>query len=122
MNRVPMIALRASGFDEPFVIRLTALILVFILTFPALLSILKRVFSSRKRIKSRYSLDCYEDEDGVATEQAQKAYSVKVYECTALGFVSIGLIVSIILNVYSEIQPVVVSRWEDWFTFGSWVS
>ncbi len=116
-----MNALQASRLSEPVVIRLVALILIFLLTLPALYCSLKRAFSSRKRKKVEYFSRCYEDEDGTATEQAQKAYSTAVPKYTALVFTSIGFIVNIISNVYSEVEPVVTSRWEDWFTFGSWV-
>ncbi len=116
-----MSSLEDNSFSEPVVIRLTALILVFLLSLPAVLSILKRVCLVRKGKSVEYISGCYVDEDGVATEQVQKDYSVILPKYTALVFTSFGLIVSIISNVYSEVEPVVASRWEDWFTFGSWV-
>ena len=116
-----MISLQAHRLSEPVVIRLTALILVFFLTIPALFSISKQLFSNRRGKRVEYISNYYDDEDGVATQQAQKAYSTKSPKYSALTFTSIGLVVSIVSNVYSEVEPVVASRSEDWFTFGSWV-
>lgn len=103
------------------VVNLMALILISFLTVPSVYSISRRFYLGQKYKAIRSVSNDYEDEDGVATEEARMAYSAIKSKYMALASTLVGLIVNIITNVYSEIQPVPSSHLVHWFTFGSWV-
>ena len=105
----------------PAIISLTALILDFLLTFPSIYSISRRVYSGRKNIIIESTSKSYEDEDGVATEEAITVYSATIPKYIALASTLTGLVVNIITNVYTVVQPDARLHLEYWFTFGSWV-
>ena len=105
----------------PAVLSLATFILDFLLTLPAFYSISRCVYFGRKDQKNISIAGPYEDEDGVATDEAKATYSATVPKYLALASTLLGFAVNIITSVYTVIQPKTPSHLEHWFTFGSWV-
>ena len=114
--------LQAGVFSVPVIVSSVTLLLIFLLTLPSVYGTARRIYSGRHYQLDEPSVNSYEDEDGVATEEARKAYSAAIPKYMALASASSGLIVNIFTNVYSEAQPALPSRPEHWLAFGSWVS
>ena len=112
---------QAGALSVPVIASLTALILIFFFTLPSVYSISRRVYLGRQHEKVESASTFYEDEDGVATEEARKAYSATIPKYMALASTLSGLVVNITTIVFSEVQPDPPSHLEYWFTFGSWV-
>ena len=113
--------LYASVLSESVIVGLAALLSVFFLTLPSFYRIWRRLYQGRQQRKVQLTSQSYEDEDGIATEDARKAYSAAIPKYIALAGTSIGLVVNLFTNVYSEAQPTLPSRMEHWLAFGSWV-
>ena len=111
----------APLMSVPVIISLTALILVLFLTVPSIHSIARRPHFRPKDYQDDSISKTYEDEDGVASEEAEGAYSATVPKYIAMASTVIGLIVNVITNVYTVIKPDLRSHLGSWIIFGSWV-
>ena len=63
----------------------------------------------------------YEDEDGTATEETQKEFSVALPTYLALSSAIIGFLASVTNAVFTTIDPTVSLYTESWLIFGCWV-
>ena len=100
---------------------LTALVLIFSFTTPTLLRIFDRV---RSRSKAKGYDDVhklYEDEDGAATEETQKEFSVALPSYLALSSALIGCLASITNAVITTVPSIASLGVESWLILGSWV-
>lgn len=70
--------------------------------------------------KNGQSSELYEDEDGVATEESQKAYSVRIQNILATAIAVAGLGVSLAGAIRATLAGTNVITW--WFHFAIWVS
>jgi hypothetical protein len=77
-------------------------------------------FSSPSRSESSKT-GLYEDKDGVATEETQKAYSVKLQNIFATIFTTAGFAVSL-TNAVLATQNEEASTTDGWLQFSLWVS
>lgn len=96
-----------------------ALVLIVGLSLPAFLQILKRVRSSKLQYVDLS--DRYEDEDGVATEESEGAYSDFIPRLILILVSVIGTIdclASAILTTTRDALPLFV---EQWLQFITWV-
>ena len=101
------------------------------LTVPILMSflILYVVFDTVTRTRGISKSDgqesvsqLYEDEDGIATEESQKRYSVSIPRWTTLSGAGAGLLTSIAIallrTLFSGFRAATI---DHWLTLGSWV-
>ena len=107
--------------SPPRIASLTALVLTFLFTTPILFRIFERV-----RLRSKaYEYDdvhkLYEDEDGTATEETQKEFSVALPAYLALFSAFIGFLACVTNAVFITAFPIVGLCSESWLIFGSWV-
>ena len=98
----------------------TALGLIALLSIPSIHQYVRRIRST----KSQYVdlSDRYEDEDGVATQESEEAYSDFVPRLIVLLGAIIGCLdclVSAILTTTREALPLLI---EQWLQFVTWVS
>ena len=96
-----------------------ALVLIAVLSLPAILQILKRTRSSKLQYVDLS--DRYEDEDGVATRESEEAYSDVVPRLILILVSMIGTIdglASAILTTTRDALPLFV---EQWLQFITWV-
>ncbi len=100
---------------------LTALVLTFSLTIPTLLRIFDRVRSRSKVYTYDDVYKLYEDEDGAATEETQKEFSVALPTYLALSSAIIGFLASVTNAVITTILPILSLCTESWLMFGCWV-
>ena len=63
----------------------------------------------------------YEDEDGTATEETQKEYSVALPTYLALSSAIIGFLASLTNALFTTVFPIVNLCTESWLIFGCWV-
>lgn len=110
----------ASSHTKSQVVGAVGLGLVGISSIPALLGIYTRSFLCKgSGYDEVHAL--YEDEDGAATEESQKEYSVIVQRYLILTGAVIGLLLSIAASVLSTVHPGGMLFLENWLAFGSWV-
>ena len=107
--------------SAPMIASLTVLALTFLLTTPIFVKIFDRV-----RLRSNgYVYDdvdkLYEDEDGTATEETQKEFSVALPTYLAFSSAFIGFLASVTNAVFTTIDPTVNLYTESWLIFGCWV-
>lgn len=107
--------------SPPGIASLTALVLTFLFTTPILFRIFERV-----RLRSKvYGYDdvhkVYEDEDGTATEETQKEFSVALPAYLALFSAFIGFLASVTNAVFITAFSIVGLCTESWLVFGCWV-
>ena len=100
---------------------LIALVLTFSLTIPTLLRIFDRVRSRSKVYAYDNVHKLYEDEDGAATEETQKEFSVALPNYLALSSAIIGFLASVTNAVITTVFSMVGLCTESWFMFGCWV-
>ena len=100
---------------------LTALVLIFSFTTPTLLRIFDRVRSRPKANGYDDVHKLYEDEDGAATEETQKEFSVALPIYLAVSSALIGGLASITNAVITTVLPIVSLGVENWLILGSWV-
>ncbi len=100
---------------------LIALILVFITTVPTFLSFFNKAKSKANGDRYEDLHKFYEDRDGVATEESQKAFSVAIPKYIGFSSCVVGFLASIIIAVFTTIQTTRNSHVENWLIFGSWV-
>ena len=107
--------------SSPRIASLIALVLTILFTTPILLRIFDRV-----RLRSKaYGYDdvhkLYEDEDGTATEETQKEFSVALPTYLALFSAFIGFLASVTNAVIITAFSIVGLCTEIWLIFGCWV-
>lgn len=100
---------------------LIALLLVFLITVPTLLSFYNRVNMKAKGNGYEEVHKLYEDRDGVATEESQKAFSAAIPKYIALSGCVVGLLTSLVMAVFTSTRSMGDFFIENWLTFGSWV-
>ena len=100
---------------------LTALVLTFLVTIPILFRIFDRVRSRSKTYGYDDVHKLYEDEDGTATEETQKEFSVALPTYLALSSAVIGFLASVTNAVFITVFPIVSLCTESWLMCGCWV-
>ena len=100
---------------------LTAFALTFSFTIPILFRILNRVRSRSKAYGYDDIQKLYEDEDGTATEETQKEFSVALPTYLALSSAIIGFLASIANAVFTTAFARVGLCIESWLISGCWV-
>ena len=100
---------------------LTALVLTFSFTIPILFKIVNRVRLRSKAYGHGDVYKLYEDEDGIATEETQKEFSVALPTYLALSSAIIGFLASVTNAVFTTVFPIVSLCTESWLIFGCWV-
>ena len=97
-----------------------ALGLVALTTLPSLLSVYRTL--SPRKTSGYHDVDVlYEDGDGTATVDSQRAFSTIIPRSCALGGSLIGFLFSVIAAVLNTVNHEGVLGVESWLTFGSWV-
>ena len=110
---------RPSNFSA--IVALTALILVFFTSLPAFVRVLKRG-TLKAMVEVPYETSkLYEDEDGIATEEAQKGYTAAVPKYIALSCSMLGLSASMGIAVHTTVHPMLHLCLENWLSVGTWV-
>ena len=100
---------------------LTALVLTFSLTTPTLLRVYDRL-RSRSKVKGYDDVHrVYEDEDGAATVETQKEFSVALPIYLALSSALIGCLAAVTNAVITTVPPIRSLGVESWVILGSWV-
>ena len=100
---------------------LTALVLTFSFTTPTLLGIYNRP-RSRSQVKVYDDVHgLYEDEDGAATEETQKEFSVAIPTYLALSSALIGCLAAVTNAVITTVPRIASLGVESWVILGSWV-
>lgn len=100
------------------VLGLVSMMLIFLVTVPTLLSLVEKARSAVRTNGYEAVSKLYEDEDGTATEDTQKGYSVALQKFLIFLGSLLGLAASITIAVLATPRNPYV---EDWLTFGSWV-
>ncbi|MCJ1322534.1 hypothetical protein MMC15_007883 [Xylographa vitiligo] len=96
-----------------------ALGLVALTTLPSLLSVYRTL--SPRKTSGYHDVDVlYEDGDGTATVDSQRAFSTIIPRSCALGGSLIGFLFSVIAAVLNTVNHEGVLGVESWLTFGSW--
>lgn len=111
----------SSALHIVVIVNFAVLVLAFILAISAFLDFLKRFYTRRKYESADPVSKFYEDEDGVATEEALKQYSARIPRYLALASTLIGFVISTVLCALYEAQPSSSEHLAYWFTFGTWV-
>lgn len=111
----------AASFTLSAVAASIALILVFLITVPTLLSFYNRINTKAKGNGFDEVHKLYEDRDGVATEESQKAYSAAIPKYIALSACVIGVLASFVMAVFTSTHGMGDFFLENWLIFGSWV-
>lgn len=100
---------------------LTALVLTFSFTTPTLLRIYDRP-RSRSKVNGYDDVHrLYEDEDGAATEETQKEFSVALPIYLALSSALIGCLAAVTNAVITTVPPIASLGVESWVILGNWV-
>lgn len=104
---------------------LVALLVVFLITLPTLLSFYGRVKRKAKGNGNGYGYEevhkLYEDRDGVATEESQREFSAAIPTYIALSGCVVGFLASVVMAVFASIRSTGTLFVEEWLIFGSWV-
>jgi hypothetical protein len=102
---------------------LVALLLIFLITVPTLLSFYGRVKRKAKANGNGYEEvhKLYEDRDGVATEESQREFSAAIPTYIALSGCVVGFLASVVMAVFASIRSTGTLIIEEWLIFGSWV-
>ena len=100
---------------------LTALVLIFSFITPTLVRIFDRVRSRSKANGYDDVHKLYEDEDGAATEETQKEFSVTLSTYLALSSALVGCLASIANAVITTVPSIASLGVESWLILGSWV-
>ena len=107
--------------SSPVIVGLTALILVFLTSTPTFLRIFKKVASNAKVNVPDQISKLYKDEDGIATEDTQKRYSVALPKYIALSCSVLGISASLSIAVFTSVHSSSNLYVENWLSFGTWV-
>lgn len=102
-------------------IRLCALILVLLTAIPSFRYLFHKAKRRPKDSEYDDTYEIYEDLDGVATEESQKAYSTALPIYILLSCTVVGLLASIAKASVAAIQQANDVHIEAWFLFGTWV-
>ena len=103
------------------IVGFTALILIFFTSLPALISFFYQATSKEKNETSNETSELYQDQDGIATEETQKAYSAALPKYIALSCSLLGWSASTIVAVFTTVHPVSNIYVEHWVGFVTWV-
>lgn len=103
-----------------FVSSIVALAAIGLLTLPALNRFFKRL-SAGKSVQYTELPEKYEDDDGIATEASQAAFSVRFQNLFLSIFAIVGTLVSLITAVLATQRQQVQLSTEQWLSFASWV-
>ena len=103
------------------IIALITLILILFTSIPHLLTVCKRARSKARGDSPDETFKLYEDEDGIATEEAQKKYSAAMPKYFALSCSLLGFSASTSIAVFSTVHPTLDLYVEHWLSFGIWV-
>jgi uncharacterized protein YqhQ len=95
------------------------LFLIALLTTPAIYTIVSRLVSRRQASDSTRQL--YQDEDGTATEESEKAFSDKIQRFSIAVLSVIGFLASLALAVLVTINTPRTFFVEHWLQFAGWV-
>ena len=109
-------------FSSPSTIAsITVLVLTILFTAPTIFRIYARV-GSRSKVNGYDDVHkLYEDEDGAATEETQKEFSVALPTYLALSSALIGCLASITNAVITTVPPIDSLGVESWIILGNWV-
>ena len=101
-------------------IAFVSLVLVALLSIPSLAQLVNRI----RRRKEQYQAlsDRYEDEDGVATDGSEAAYSDLVQRLILLLGSAIATLDALAFAVVITTRPSLPLAVEQWVQFGTWVS
>lgn len=100
---------------------IVGLVLVAIDTVPALWQISKR-FSTNKKNYFKQPHGLYEDEDGVATEETEAAFTDKYQRISIVLLSILGFLVSLVLAILATVRLRLSLPIEQWLQFAIWVS
>ena len=112
----------SNAFSVPVIVDLVAFLSILLFALPCFYSIARRVYYGKSYQNARPTSEAFEDEDGVATEEARSSFSAAIPKYAALVSTLFGVVVNIVTNVYSEVRSDLPSRWVHGFVFGGWVS
>lgn len=111
----------AASLSLSAIAGLIALISIFLITVPTLVSFYNRVNIQAKSNGYEEVHKLYEDRDGVATEESQKAFSTAIPTYIALSGCIVGLLASFVMAVFTSTHSTGYFFIENWLVFGSWV-
>lgn len=90
------------------------------LTIPAAKQLSRRLSGSRSLSYEPLS-DRYEDEDGIATEESQAAYSVHLQRILLMVIVTVGTVETLIIALLATSRHRIRLPTEQWLSFVSWI-
>lgn len=99
---------------------IVCLILVTLLTLPSLWQCILRLQKSKDQYESLSGH--YEDEDGIATDESESAYSDFIQRLIILLVSAVGSLDALALAVLTTRQPEFRLLIEQWLQFATWVS
>ena len=111
-----------SGPNVPIVLSFVTLVVSFFLTTPTIYAYAIRLTSKQRYGESQLASKFYEDEDGVATEEACKEFSARFPKYLALTSAMVGFAISVASSVLYETRISSPAHLAYWFTFGCSVS
>lgn len=100
---------------------LTVLILVLLTTIPTSIRFFKRTTSKARSNEPNDTSNLYQDEDGIATAETQKAYTATLPTYLALSCSVLGFSASVGIAIYSTAHPTLNPYFEHWLSVGTWV-
>lgn len=109
----------AGATTTSLAIAIVALIVVVLLTLPGATKLYYRWSANKKQYQE--FTDKYEDEDGVATEESEAAFSTKIQCVLILLFALIGFAVSLVSSVLATLREDARLPVESWLQFAAWV-
>jgi hypothetical protein len=96
-------------------------VVVVFFTVPAVLRLARSIVRPAKK---PYEETLYQDEDGIATKESMKAYSIKRWLIMAHGCIGVGMATSFLFALFTtlDIESIKYEKVMAWMLFCLWVS
>ncbi|RMZ80689.1 hypothetical protein DV738_g2708, partial [Chaetothyriales sp. CBS 135597] len=112
--------MQVDNIQAALAIAIAALSVVTLLCHPALILAIKRTLGKSTSF-FQYS-DRYEDDDGVATDESQSAYSDLIQRVILISLSVVGLLAALVLAVFASVKAAVTAVLiTEWLQFAAWI-